>query len=258
MGHALDVLLDDRALIKISRDEVRRRTDELDPAGKRLAIGARALEAGQERVVDVDRPAGDLRAELIGEHLHVAGEHDDIDAVLGNELEQPGLLRRLGLGSDRQVQVWDPGSSRDLGAIRVVRHDERDVDLKLAELVSVEEIDETVVELRDHDQRPTAVLLVAQGDRRSQVRGGIDDRPSHLREIVRRCLEAGPQAEVIGRAFGELRLLEDVRTDREQRSGDGVGDAGAVGAAEGKDVGGHDHRVCRLRSPRSTRRSPTG
>src|SRR4051794_35487912 len=36
MVHAHDVLLDDRALVEIARDEVRRRADELHPPGVRL------------------------------------------------------------------------------------------------------------------------------------------------------------------------------------------------------------------------------
>src|SRR6188768_3108107 len=48
-----DVLLDDRTLVEVTRHEVCRRADELDAARVRLTIGVRALEARQERVVDV-------------------------------------------------------------------------------------------------------------------------------------------------------------------------------------------------------------
>ena len=58
---AHDVLLDDRALVEVARDEVRGRADELHPAGVRLLVGVRALEAGQEGVVDVDDAAAELR-----------------------------------------------------------------------------------------------------------------------------------------------------------------------------------------------------
>ena len=54
VADALDVLLDDRALVEIGGDEMRGRADQLDAARMRLVIGLRALEAGQERMVDVD------------------------------------------------------------------------------------------------------------------------------------------------------------------------------------------------------------
>src|ERR1700738_3520024 len=54
MADALDVLVDDRALIEVAGDVMRGSTDQLDAALKRLVIGPRALETRQERVVDVD------------------------------------------------------------------------------------------------------------------------------------------------------------------------------------------------------------
>src|SRR5690606_15498545 len=42
--HALDVLLDDRALVQVARDVVRGRADELDAALVRLRVRPRALE----------------------------------------------------------------------------------------------------------------------------------------------------------------------------------------------------------------------
>lgn len=47
-----DSLLDNGALVEIGRDNVRRGTNNLDSAIKRLVIGLCADEAGQEAVVD--------------------------------------------------------------------------------------------------------------------------------------------------------------------------------------------------------------
>ena len=57
VADALDVLFDDRPLVEIGGDEMRRRPDQLDAARMGLVIGLRALEAGQERVVNVDARA---------------------------------------------------------------------------------------------------------------------------------------------------------------------------------------------------------
>ena len=102
---AHDVLLDDRPLVEVARDEVRRRADELHAAGVRLLVRVRALEAGQERVVDVDRPALEPLAQLGREDLHVAGQHDELDVVLLDGLAARGaskaaLLAASVTGSD--------------------------------------------------------------------------------------------------------------------------------------------------------------
>ena len=59
-GH---VLFDDRTFVQILGDIVGGGADDLDPARVRLVIGLRALEAGQEAVMDVDRPAGQRAAQ---------------------------------------------------------------------------------------------------------------------------------------------------------------------------------------------------
>ena len=57
---------------------VRRRADQLDAARMRLVIRLGALEARQERMMDVDRAAGEPLAQLIREDLHVAREHHQL------------------------------------------------------------------------------------------------------------------------------------------------------------------------------------
>src|SRR4051812_12629350 len=106
---ALDLLLDDRALVEVGRDVVRGRADVLDTPVVGLVVGLRALEPGQERVVDVDRAAFELLAQLVRQHLHVPGEHDQVRFVLADEVEQPLLGLRLGLRRDRDVHERDPG-----------------------------------------------------------------------------------------------------------------------------------------------------
>jgi hypothetical protein len=61
MADALDVLVDDRTLVEVARDVMRGGADQLDPALVRLVVGACALEARQERVVDVDAASRQLR-----------------------------------------------------------------------------------------------------------------------------------------------------------------------------------------------------
>ena len=61
VADALDILVDDRALIEGAGDVMRSGADQLDAALMRLVIGTRALEARQERMVDVDAAARQRR-----------------------------------------------------------------------------------------------------------------------------------------------------------------------------------------------------
>jgi hypothetical protein len=54
-----DLLLDDRPFVQIRCHVVRGRADQLHPAVEGLVVGLGAFEAGQERVVDVDRAGGE-------------------------------------------------------------------------------------------------------------------------------------------------------------------------------------------------------
>src|SRR5450830_2177022 len=53
----LDVLLDDGAFIEVAGDEMGSGADQLDAPLVRLGIGPRALETGQEGMVDIDGAA---------------------------------------------------------------------------------------------------------------------------------------------------------------------------------------------------------
>src|SRR5437899_1939576 len=72
MADALDVLVDDRAFVEIAGNVMRGRADQLDAAFMGLMVGTRALEARQERVVDVDAAPRESCRHLVGEDLHVA------------------------------------------------------------------------------------------------------------------------------------------------------------------------------------------
>jgi hypothetical protein len=65
--------------VEIAGDVMRRRADQLHPALMRLVVGLRALEPGQEGMVDVDAAPRQMLRHLLRQDLHVAGEHDEID-----------------------------------------------------------------------------------------------------------------------------------------------------------------------------------
>ena len=68
VADALDILVDDRALIERAGDVMRGGADQLDAALMRLVVGPRALEARQERMMDVDaapRQLADISSDRI-------------------------------------------------------------------------------------------------------------------------------------------------------------------------------------------------
>ncbi len=97
MIHVGNALLDDRALVQVGGDKVRGGADNLDAALKGLMIRLRTLEAGQEGVVNVDDAAAHRTAESWGEDLHVAGEDDELNVVLTDQVEDLLLLLQLGV-----------------------------------------------------------------------------------------------------------------------------------------------------------------
>jgi hypothetical protein len=62
----------------------------LTPRAKAAWYG-RSGECGQERVVDVDDAARIGVDEVRREHLHIAGEDDEVDRVLGEQGELRGF-----------------------------------------------------------------------------------------------------------------------------------------------------------------------
>jgi hypothetical protein len=83
--NALHRLLDDRPFIQFAGDVVCRRADEFDAALVRFVVGARALEAGKERMVDINNPPRQLGAEFVGQHLHIARQDDEVGIGVGDD-----------------------------------------------------------------------------------------------------------------------------------------------------------------------------
>ena len=73
------LLLDDGAFVEVGGHVVGCGPDQLDTAFVRLVVGLAALEARQERVVDVDGSSFESPAEVFGQHLHVAREDHQVD-----------------------------------------------------------------------------------------------------------------------------------------------------------------------------------
>src|ERR1700686_2030795 len=107
MADALDVLIDDRALIEVAGDVMGGSANQLDAALMRLMIRPRALETRQKRVMDVDAAPRKLRRHLVRQYLHVARQHHEVGFCLRGHVPDRILLLALGLLGDRQIVKWN-------------------------------------------------------------------------------------------------------------------------------------------------------
>ena len=207
-------------------------------------IGLGALEARQERVVDVDAAAHQLLREVVGEDLHVAGEHDRLAVGLLHDLPDLSLLLDLGFRLDRQVMEGGPLEIEvGVGRARVVGDDARDVHDELARSPVVEDVGQAVVELGDHQQH--LLPLVRVSDRPVHVKGLGDGREAVAHRLDRAVageVEDDPHEEAGRLGVVELMRFEDVATALEEVGRDRRHEAGAVRADHLENVALVRHR----------------
>lgn len=235
-----DILLNDRTLVEIARDKVGSSANDLDTAIIGLVVGLGTLERGQEAVVDVDDTPRHGLAQFRRENLHVAGEDDQVDVVIAHEIQDLGLLLRLGIGGNGEVVEGDvvgSGQGREVG---VVGDDQGDLNVKLAGRLTEQQVIEAVADLRDHDHH--AGLLDGGVDlevHREGFRCGVESSAQllELHRIAGRG-ELHAHEEALGSGISELRRVDNVQIVLDEEGRDGVDNAGAIGPGQGKNEAG--------------------
>ena len=86
VGHAADVLLDDRTLVEVFGGVMGRGADDLHAAVVRASVWLRTGESEKERMVDIDHPGHRCKLRNWAENLHIAREGDKID-LAGEQIE---------------------------------------------------------------------------------------------------------------------------------------------------------------------------
>ena len=220
---------------------VRGGADQLHAAVEGLVVGPGALEARQERVVDVDRLARQRAAGVVGEHLHVARQHHQVDARARRRARAAAPRRRP--WSSGVTGTWWKGTPYDAAS------GSQSGWLDTTPTTSIcsdsaappeQQVVEAVAELRDQDQRPVRRVGGPQlpghgeplGDRRRTPPAATSSRR-------RRPVDGEPhphEEPVLGEVV-ELLALQDVAAVLDQEAADGVHDARPVGAGQGEDEG---------------------
>lgn len=145
MAHAHDILMNDGTFIEVGGDVVAGRPDDFDPARVGLMVGLCPHEGRQEAVVDVEDLIGKRSDHGRADDLHVAGEHDRVDALLFEQFDLGGLLLELVFLGDREVVEGDVEALGRRAEGVVVGHNEGNIHWQVTGLVTGEKVVETVV-----------------------------------------------------------------------------------------------------------------
>src|SRR5580704_3539964 len=160
VGNADDVLLDDGAVVEDFGDVVAGGADQLYAAGKGLMVGFGAHKSWQERMVNIDDALRILIHELIGEDLHVAGQHNEIRVVLSEQRQDFFLSGKLVVLGDRHGGIGNLIEVGNRLIVLVIGNDQRNIAGQFAVLMAVKKIHQAVIVLGDenHHLLPMARL----------------------------------------------------------------------------------------------------
>ena len=109
----------DRPGVHARVDEVHRHTEDLHPVLEGLLDRAHAREGRQQRGMDVEDPVGEARHEAGVEDRHVAGEHHELDPLLGQPVAHGGVAR--GARPELRAQEDPRRHARGPGALERAR-----------------------------------------------------------------------------------------------------------------------------------------
>ena len=188
--------------------------------------------------MDVDDPAAELLAQVVGEDLHVAGEHDQLDVLLAHQLQQPrlglrlGVLRSPGCGgrgcrtsrpARRSRCGWRPRAAISTGSAPIRARNSRSF-RQCPNLLTISTI----------RIRSSARWICQSIWKESPIAAKLARSFSTVTGGLRR--EVDPHEEQAGVVVAELLAVLDVAAGHEQIAGHGVHDALLVGAGQGEDV----------------------
>jgi len=232
-----NTLLDYRALIQIGCDKMRRGANDLDAALVGLVVGLRALERGQEAVVNIDDAARHSLTEHRAEHLHVACQHNELNVVFLDQLQHLRLLLCLGLLGNRQVMELDAVASSQRREVGMVGHDQRNLYGQLARLRAKQQVVETMADLGHHDEHPSLARHRSDVPRHGVLgRQRVEGRLEMFRRRRWCRPKVHPHKEALACRVRELLQVQDVVPLAGKHSRDRVHNARLVGARQRQDV----------------------
>src|SRR5262245_54930721 len=147
-----NLLFDDRAFVERRGHIMSRCADELHAAKVGLVVRAGAGEARQERVVNVDHTPLQPLTQVVGEHLHVPREYDEVHSQSSDQLGESRLRLDLGVRRDWYAVIRDAVRFDQAAKILMIRHDCWQVDSEVIAPPAIEQVVQTVPEAGHHDE----------------------------------------------------------------------------------------------------------
>ena len=241
VADAGDILLDDRAFVELFGDVVGGGADDLDATRVGGVVGLGAGEGGEEGVVDVDHLFAPALDDPGAEHLHVAGENDEIDPG-GAEQGILLFLRLLfGVAGHRDAVEGQTIAFCGVAEVFAVGDDQRHLGLPFAAFNPAHDVEEAVRIAGDEESDAGRGAGEAQLPIHLHVFGevaeGIVDGLARQQEILQAPFEAHEEP-----ALGRIDVLlevENVAAVRQDEAGDGVDDASAVGTGDEQNCSSH-------------------
>ena len=236
--HPGHVLLDDGAFVEGGRHVMGGGADQLHAALMGLVIRFGPFEAGQKAVVDVDGTALEFSAQVVRENLHVARQHHEFGLFCLDDFQLARFGLRFGGSGHGHVMERNVVAGGQLVEVPVVADDGAHVQRQQSAFAAKEQIVEAMALAADHDDA-------------AHRRGGVMQRPAHVKALgqLRNLLlqrqdvdvagKSNPHEEQPGVTVVVLRRLFDVAPALEQEAGNGMHDTRAVRAGEVQNVRGH-------------------
>ena len=231
------VLFNDRAFVEVRRNIMRGCADKLNAAFEGLLIGVRALEAGQEGMMDVDDPTRHLLAQGIRQDLHVAGKYHEIGVGIFDHGQQTCFGLGLVLLGHLDVVEGNIVVHHDLLVIEVVRNHRDDLDRQRADAPAVQQVVQAVAKARYHQHDLHLFGGVVEIPSHPECLG---DRAEPFAQLVDRgagfAVKADARKEVTGLGVVELMQVPDIASLLRKIGRDLGDDAAPGGAVDGQDV----------------------
>ena len=199
--------------------------------------------------MDVDAAPGKLCREAIRENLHVTGEHDELGAGGLDRLPNLRFLLHLCLAGDRKMVEGNVAKiDMSVGFSRIIGNDRDGLHQHFATAPTIEQIDQAMIEPRDHERDLSASLRWTHCQIHAEIGGDFaETRADRLGVRARlRGVKLDPHEEIAGHGVVELLRVENVEAAVEQGRRDFRYDPRPVGAGEGEDVTGSGHWVSAL------------
>jgi hypothetical protein len=172
--------------------------------------------------------------------LHVASEDDEIDPEIVDHIAKLLFGDVTRVAGDRNVMKRDAVVGGHGGERVVIRHNRDDLEGQISVVDAIENVEEAVVVLGDHDHDAVRVSKITNSKIGAETFEISSERLVDVGEASIR-FEVSSHRKETGHGIGELVVFEDVATEAHHGLRDGENNSRLVGALERRDEVSHGY-----------------